>query len=272
MIGQRNVWAKIEHQIKNDKFPRFSILIGERGSGKRTLAKYIGKALDMPTVETGISVDNIREIIESSYKLTSPILYVIANADSMSQAASNALLKITEEPPHNAYFIITCENVDNLFTSIQSRGVTYMLEPYSANDKLDYIDSVEHSLTDDDITFIIDVAVNIGEVIKLMNMDISSFRDYVNLVIDNIAEVSGSNAFKIADKIALKDDEDKYDLRLFWRAFSVLCIDRMAGENALLFAKAVAITGDALAQLNIRGLNRSMLFDKWLLDIRSEWS
>ena len=41
--------------------------------------------------------------------------------------------------------------------------------------------------------------------------------------------------------------------------------------DPLKYARAIAITGESLAQLNIRGINKQELFDVWLLNIREEW-
>ena len=272
MIGQTELLSRIAGQISRNKFPRFSILIGEKGSGKKELAYAIAKPLNLTITFVDTKVDTIREVIDNAYKIDLPILYVIADCDSMSSAAANALLKVTEEPPKNAYFILTCENADNLLQTIKSRGVTYMLEPYSYEDKCDYLDTQKNRPSEKDVEFILEVASNIGEVQTMLNTDISAFRDYANLVIDNIAEVSGSNAFKIGEKIALKDEEDKYNLKLFWKAFNAICVDRMTtSDDPLRYARAIAITGDYSQQLNIRGINKQMLFDNWLLSIREEW-
>lgn len=270
MIGQNILLERINGQIEKGKFPRFSILIGEKGIGKRTLANEIGKRMNVPVVSVEISVDSIRAVIDSSYKVIDPIIYLIADCDNMSSAAANALLKVTEEPPQSAYFIITCESIDNLLSTIKSRGVTYMLEPYTYEEKCDFLECQPKRPERE--SFMLAVASNIGELHELLDLDVTAFKDYVNLVIDNIAEVSGSNAFKIGDKLNFKDDKDKYDLRLFWRAFSSLCVDRMVkSDEPLKYARAVAITGDALQQLSIRGINKQELFDVWLLDIREEW-
>lgn len=272
MIGQRYLLERINGQIERRKFPRFSILIGEKGSGKKTLAKEIGSKLGIATALVGISVDNIRECIEASYRLVEPVVYIIADCDNMSSAAANALLKVTEEPPQQAYFILTCENEENLLQTIRSRGVTYMLEPYSYEDKCDYIESRSIPEFEEDENFILDIASNCGEVEKLLTMDVHQFRTYVDLVIDNIAEVSRSNAFKIGEKLALKDETDKYDLTLFWKAFRSVCTDRMKeNDDPLKYARAIAITGESLSHLNIRGINKQELFDIWLLNIREEW-
>lgn len=274
MIGQAELINKIGGQIGRGKFPRFSIFIGEKGSGKKTLAKelmFLG--LDVSEIYfCDIKVDNIREVIESAYKLDEPILYVISDCDNMSNIAANSLLKVTEEPPKNAYFVLTCESIDNLLPTIKSRGVTYMLAPYTYEDKCDYIDTHPNRPSEKDVEFILDVASTIGDIQSCLSQNIREFRDYVNLVIDNIAEVSDSNAFKIGDKIAFKDEKGKYDLRLFWKAFSTICVDLMTkSDDSLKYARAIAITGDYSQQLYIKGINKSMLFDQWIVAIREEW-
>ena len=272
MIGQRELVERIGGQISRGRYPRFSILIGDKGSGKKTLARNIAQMLGAICAMADIKADAIREVIELAYKVTDTTVYVIPDCDNMSSASANALLKVTEEPPKNAYFILTCENDENLLQTIKSRGVTYMLEPYTYEDKCDYLDLHENRPKEDDVEFILEVASNIGDVVQMLDMNIPAFKDYVTLVIDNIAEVSGSNAFKIGDKVALKDEEDKYPLKLFWKAFNALCVDKMFKEDdTLRFARAIGITGDYSQQLNIRGINKQMLFDNWVLSIREEW-
>lgn len=272
MIGQRVLLERIGGQIERKKFPRFSILIGEKGSGKKTMAKDIAQMLGAMPVLAGIKAEDIREIIDVSYRVTDTVVYIIADCDNMSGASANALLKVTEEPPQNAYFILTCENEENLLSTIRSRGVTYMLEPYTYDDKCDYLDTCEKRPKEDDVEFVLEVASNIGEIEQLLNMDINAFRDYVTLVIDNIAEVSDSNSFKIGDKVALKDEDNKYSVKLFWKAFNSVCVDRMRnGNDPLMYARAIGVTGDYAQQLNIRGINKQMLFDNWLIAIREEW-
>jgi DNA polymerase III delta prime subunit len=228
------------------------------------------------SVVSDIKADSIRETIDLSYKVTDDVVYIIPDCDNMSSASANALLKVTEEPPKNAYFILTCENEENLLSTIRSRGVTYMLEPYTYEDKCDYIDTLNAGkqifYNDEEEEFVLEVASNIGEVEQLITMDTFAFRDYVTLVIDNIAEVSDSNAFKIGDKVALKDEDNKYSVKLFWKAFNSVCVDRMRnGDDPLKYARAIGVTGDYAQQLNIRGINKQMLFDNWIIAIREEW-
>jgi len=150
-----------------------------------------------------------------------------------------------------------------------------MLEPYSYMDKCDYVNMMYdmNKWTDKEIEFALDTATTPGDINYLWSTNLPDFISYVNLVIDNIADVQDSNAFKIGNNIALKDEEDKYSLKLFWKAFNVLCVDRMkSGDDPLKYARAIGITGEYAQQLNIRGINKQMLFDQWVVSIREDWA
>ena len=109
-----------------------------------------------------------------------------------------------------------------------------------------------------------------GEIDLLKSYNAEEFWDYICLVFDNIATVSGSNSFKIADKINLSGTDDKYDLKIFWKAFITICMNNIK-ENPFKCSAGVRITSKYLRELSISGLNKQMCFDNWLLDIREEW-
>ena len=217
-----------------------------------------------------IKVDTIRSMINDAKKVINPTLYVIPDADRMSSSAKNSMLKITEEPPRNAWFILTLENEQNALDTIKSRGQIYKMKPYSPETIHEYAKSKGiTSLEETEI--ILDICETPGEVETLYKTGIIALYDYVSKVIDNIALVSGSNAFKIADKIALKDEDDKYDLRLFWKAFMKVCSDRLRTEKDVKYAYAIKTTSQYMQQLNIQGVNKLSTFDLWILDIREDW-
>ena len=95
MVGQKHLLQTIDTLIKNTTFPRFAILSGVKGSGKKLISNDIAHKLCDTVINIGIKVDDIREMIKSAYKLTTPCAYIIADADNMSLAAKNALLKVT---------------------------------------------------------------------------------------------------------------------------------------------------------------------------------
>ena len=274
MIGQENLKRIVEEWIDNDLFPRFSIFVGPRGSGKKTLVREVIKSLtDGMYVESGIRADDIREIIAQSYKVHSLAVYFIPDADKMSNAAKNALLKVIEEPPNNAYFIMTLEDEANTLPTILSRGIVFKMERYTPYDIADYFYDKHHANHGEDEEQIAKSLCDTpGEVDILVKMGIKEFYDYVQLVVDNIVEVSLANAFKIASKISLKDGAEGYDLRLFWKAFIKVVLEKalnhMNIEDISQYSEAVMKTSKYLQRLRVASINRGMLFDNWILEIR----
>lgn len=54
---------------------------------------------------------------------------ILAEAQTMTPQAQNALLKILEEPPAHVIFILTCENRSQLLETVRSRCVCLTLQP-----------------------------------------------------------------------------------------------------------------------------------------------
>jgi len=72
-----------------------------------------------------IAIHQIRELSEylelSAHQETGRRIVLIEPADSLNQAASNALLKILEEPPENTLFILVTSQAQKLIVTIRSR-------------------------------------------------------------------------------------------------------------------------------------------------------
>ena len=271
MIGQANLQSRISQLINDGTFPRFSIFVGPRGSGKKTLAHEIAKKIpDALVFDVGLSVGDVRTSIENAYKMVNTVVRIIPDADTMSNAAKNALLKVTEEPPNNAYWIMTLEDENNTLETIRSRGTVFHMDRYTPDEIGWYFyDNYHANHGEEEEKIVRELCETPGEVDTLAKMGVSEFYDYVQLVVDNIAEVSLANAFKIADKIALKDGAEGYELKLFWKVFMEVCFENLLGHEE--WGLPIDITSEYLKKLRTKGINRQMLFDNWLLEIREVW-
>ena len=107
MIGQVNNIRFLDTCIQNNKLPRFLLIRGDKGSGKKELVKYIAQKTNYELVFFGNSVEAVRNLINLCYQQTKPIIYVITDCEKLSTQAENALLKVAEEPPTNAYIVLT---------------------------------------------------------------------------------------------------------------------------------------------------------------------
>ncbi len=74
-----------------------------------------------------LGVDRIREVREAVFVRPNEAehrIVLIANADQMHPSAANALLKVLEEPPPYAIFLLTAANRELLPETIASRCVS----------------------------------------------------------------------------------------------------------------------------------------------------
>ena len=294
MIGQEKVLNQIDNLIEKG-FPRFTVIIGQKGQGKTELAKYITYKLDnyykdeladkggCYMIDVGIKIDEIREMIQMAYKQTEPVIYLIQNADKMSIGAKNSLLKVIEEPPNNAYFIMELQQIENTLDTIKSRCQEIKMEQYTDEDIDNMLDKLDYLFVGDimkeDIPIIKKVAQNYYQIQMLIKYKPREFYDYVDKVYNNIYKVQSANSFKIAEKIDLKDTGEGYDLEMFWKLYEEVCMDKLIGlkegydfdNNYNIISNCISITSVYMNKLNINGINKQYLMDMWILDIRKEW-
>lgn len=103
---------------------------GECASCKKVVANSHPdiKIVEAEDKKKTISVDVIRAMREDVYILPNESekkIYIIKNAETMQPYAQNALLKILEEPPQYAVFILLCEYHKILLPTVLSRCVVF---------------------------------------------------------------------------------------------------------------------------------------------------
>lgn len=259
MIGQYKIREYVEKH-SGSSFPHFLCLVGDEGMGKRTLAKEIANIMGMHYCECDIKVDTVREV--SNETPSEPTLYCFANADNMSDSAIGALLKLTEEPFKRTYICLTITDRQKLPETLKSRGYIWKMEGYTAKQLSAYIEWKCYGL---DIELIKQLATTPHEVDILKTYNLTEFYDYVKLVLDNIATVEPSNAFKSANKLAIVS-ESGYDLRLFFKCINHLLYEKVVDEIG--YASSIIVTSQSISKLGKLGANKSQIYDEWVLNIR----
>ena len=269
MIGQEKLFNRLQRLVSTKKLPHFIIFVGPSGSGKKTLSEYIHKWFDNSVYTVrGITVDDVRQLIKDCNKISgTPNICLLPDADGMSVQAKNALLKIAEEPPKDTYIVMTLEDINNTLETIKSRATVFTLEPYTVPQLTEYA-CLKHY---NNLDIIKEVCDTPGEVDMLCSYNVEEFDAFVKKTVNHIAGANGANAFKLADKLKLKDTDDGYDLKLFFKLFMKTCNDIYFQTEDDKYLNGMLITGTYLKDLRIKGISKQGVVDLWILDIRKEW-
>ncbi|MCS7201016.1 MAG: DNA polymerase III subunit gamma/tau [Patescibacteria group bacterium] len=152
VIGQDVVVTILKNFLKKNYIPHGYLFAGEKGTGKTTIARIYANAINCVQPQDGepcgqcricqlirenkfldiVEIDaashrriedvrNIQEHIgfkplQGKYKV-----FIIDEAHSLTEEASNALLKTLEEPPAHAIFILATTDPDRIIDTILSR-------------------------------------------------------------------------------------------------------------------------------------------------------
>jgi DNA polymerase III delta prime subunit len=209
MIGQKKNLETIKKWRMNRSFPRFIIISGDKGSGRYTLAKEMVNVLNSSEYVAGIGIDDVREVIRTAYTVRSDIVYIFRDCDDMSLAAKNSLLKVVEEPPENARFVMTVADTANVLPTILSRATVLHMSPYT----LDELDLAQNELN---------LSYMIKSISDKENKQFDAIQRAVELcenVLIYVSKKSMLGALKELNKLRAKVDGEGVDPELFVRAF-----------------------------------------------------
>lgn len=152
------------------------IISAPEGSGRLFTAKWLASNMAIPSIvvepedeKKQISIQQIREL----YNLTrtgTPLAVIVTEAESMSQPAQNAFLKLLEEPPKNTFFILTVSKDEKLLSTIKSRAQVIQVNKLEKASLTGQIKIKYPDLTDVEIeSLIITADYKIGSIIKLLD-------------------------------------------------------------------------------------------------------
>lgn len=167
IYGNDAVLELIRTMRARDRIPHASLLFGESGMGRKTIARYFamtalctgehapcGECLscrkllqddmqdthphpDVIWVEhsgkkRGFSVDTVRKICKDA--IVAPNdgdrkVYIFADCDNMDIRSQNTLLKLTEEPPAHVLLLFTAEHRNAFLVTMLSRMMPIAVRP-----------------------------------------------------------------------------------------------------------------------------------------------
>jgi DNA polymerase-3 subunit delta' len=147
---------------RQDRLPNLMIFAGPSGIGKKMVALILSQDLICPkgppacgvcgtciriqdeksesvlmiapeTAQGQIKLDQSRQIEQflQLRQIQKARTIIIDQAHRLNHQASNALLKIFEEPPANSYFFLVTQNPNSLLATIRSRAQAFRFAPLS---------------------------------------------------------------------------------------------------------------------------------------------
>lgn len=274
MIGQKENITMINSMIDEDRLPRFIIIEGEIGSGRYELAKYISNKLNAQQIDCDLTIDSVREVLNSAYSCHLPTTYIFRDVDNKSFNAKVALLKVTEEPPKQAYFIFTAVSNHLLPDPIRSRSTKIKMQPYTNEELKQFLQTVAES-NDSTNETILNIATCPGDIIRFSKIDMHSLLQFCVNITSHIKTVSGVNAFKLPKYLKLKDDSDGYELDLFFKCLiyqlrQLTEYEFNQGNNkaCAMYFSMILESARCAEQLKMNGAKKDSIIDMWILNMR----
>lgn len=270
IVGHEQIKEHMQAAIRDKKPFHAYLFQGEEGVGKEALARTFAAGLqcqsesaDKPCKEcvscrqmesgnqpdviwvtrekASLGVDEIREQLCNTMDIkpfSSPYkIYLVPEAEKMTEAAQNALLKTIEEPPEYGIVILMTSNISALLPTIQSRCLTMEFRPLSTAVVESYVK--EHCQVPDyqaraSAAF---AQGNLGKAMRYAKSeDFIERKDHIISLLRHVEQMDLSEMLAVIKDLGTSKDEvrDYIDLMVLWYR-DVLLFKATKDINQLLF-------------------------------------
>ena len=270
IVGHEQIKEHMQAAIRDKKPFHAYLFQGEEGVGKEALARTFDAGLQCPIesadkpckecvscrqMESGnqpdviwvtrekasLGVDEIREQLCNTMDIkpfSSPYkIYLVPEAEKMTEAAQNALLKTIEEPPEYGIVILMTSNISALLPTIQSRCLTMEFRPLSTAVVESYVK--EHCQVPDyqaraSAAF---AQGNLGKAMRYAKSeDFIERKDHIISLLRHVEQMDLSEMLAVIKDLGTRKDEvrDYIDLMVLWYR-DVLLFKATKDINQLLF-------------------------------------
>ncbi len=303
VVGHSLICQKLRQTVRTDHVVSAYLFSGSRGIGKKTVAAAFSGALlchnpidgkpcgvcsscrllaaeshpdfivtEVPEDKNSIGIELVREqIIKEAY--IRPFhakrkVFIIKNSEQMTQEAQNALLKILEEPPAYAVFVLLSEAEDQLLQPVLSRCLKLRFLPLSGELCQQYFSAIpaEEGRRELAVSF---SQGNLGRGLLMLN-DETYYKLYCETLAMLSAVLKSSTGLSEAQNFFQANKEQIYDVIDFMLAFFRDCMRVFLNHNAGLIctdhkAAIAAFTRTCSAGAPVRITEAVVTFRKRLL-------
>lgn len=274
IVGHEQIKEHLQAAVQEHKPFHAYIFQGDVGVGKETMARTFAAALQCTEggtepckncvschqIESGnqpdviwvmrekasLGVEEIRGQLCNTMDIkpfSSPYkIYIVPEAEKMTEAAQNALLKTIEEPPEYGVVILLTSNISELLPTIRSRCLTLEFRPLSTATVENFLTSqcqVPDYLAKASAAF---AQGNLGKAVRYAKSeDFIERKDQILSLLRHVREMELSDMLAVIKDLGARKDEirDYIDLMALWYR-DVLLFKATKNVNSLLFQEEVA--------------------------------
>ncbi|MFH1890365.1 MAG: DNA polymerase III subunit [Candidatus Kuenenbacteria bacterium] len=266
IIGHKKIIDYLQTVIQNDRVNHGYLFYGQNGLGKNKVADYFIKSifclsqdikpcgtcshcgqlqkavhadviyLDKDEDKKNITVEQVREMrekVQHSSFLNSYKMVVIRDANALSLSASNAMLKILEEPTGKTVFILIAENLKNIPETVISRVQAIEFLPVARTEIERYLISIGKG-KEEAYEFSRLSAGLPDRILKLIEHKkiVAEYKDKIRKIVENLLG-DINNRFNLIEKLAgqNKSESAKVEAEIFLDNLTMLVRDSFLLKN-----------------------------------------
>lgn len=137
VLGQQHITRVLQRHLKDEDLPHAILISGPSGCGKTTIGRILRKKMkcfDEDFIELNAAkcrgIDEVRDIdARIGYCYGNTRFWILDEAHKLTNDAQNALLKILEDTPDHAYFILCTTVPQKLIATVRNRCTEFAVKP-----------------------------------------------------------------------------------------------------------------------------------------------
>ncbi|MCS4242424.1 DNA polymerase-3 subunit delta' [Rhizobium sp. BIGb0125] len=200
---------------------------------------HLSRPVDEKTgrVKSAITVDEVRRaghFFSQTSGTGSWRIVIIDPADDLNRNAANAILKILEEPPKRAMFLVLSHAPGKLLPTIRSRCLPLKLNPLDDGNLERSLANLGVGVPDDKKAELLTAARgSVAQALKLLNYGGADIIEAFGVIMSNTGPAARKSMHKLAEVLSQKDSDTVLSFFMDY-----------ASEELIARAKAAALAGD----------------------------